>query len=402
MYDNRIFHVSDTATPIVDSITFKANVDGTYDAKLFGLFNMGTCEIEHVSRPTIDLLPYTVVCRANSDYPVIQNFLNDHTPAEACGMKIGDYIVSVNDHELSNIDFNWGDYVSEPYEDTKFVILRNREYYTFYCRPDKDTGMFGVSYSAQELEQGTISLFDNGNLSDYKTVLSIGHNVLGDLYSEFAYIGGLVYIPDNNTVFATISDEISAGGSGLLTLNQDDYGLISVFDEDFLRYLSLRNITFDTESLELAWNWEISPVDTAFVLIPYDGVTDESGHRLYTPVPVKVSRYNGTVVNIYGEVTAANNDFVIEALYPTYKESIELLKDSNSVIADDYSITEDINFEFLAGMSGSPVVQNGRLIGVVTAVDVQDTKRAYMLDAEQLYMHYYDFATDSTYGSEVQ
>ena len=49
----------------------------------------------------------------------------------------------------------------------------------------------------------------------------------------------------------------------------------------------------------------------------------------------------------------------------------------------------------LQGMSGSPIIQNGKLIGAVTHVFVNDVTMGYGIFADEMYATAIEIATDS-------
>lgn len=332
-YDNVYYVTSVSELDLGKNIEISANEDGTYTARLFGVLPVGTLEIREADRPVLGVGGAGLVILATEDSVYIKAFTSENTKAEALGLQIGDIIHSFNDVVLSGSDWAIGEYVNH-FGVNKFTILRDGQLMDYYIELNGEDDVFGISYGPGNYVVGTVSFTDGKNF------WGIGHSSEIRLNGTTGVLCSFSIDEDDGVVLNGSLD------NSFTVVGDTEYGILGTSD----------TAIEPNEYMELAWAWEIDNSEGyAQVACSEPG----SEGWAYKDVPVKVSPYYGT-------------------LYYT--------DDSEAV---DYNfVIESEDFEFMRGMSGSPVIQNGRLIGIIAAVDVNNPTRAFILTAEDAYMKY--------------
>lgn len=315
-----------------DNVTLSLNEDGTYSAKLFGFLPVGTLDIRYLDRPTLGIGGGGVAISAIEDGVYIKAFSFENSKAEAAGIELGDIIHSFNGHFLTNDDWKLDDYVNY-FGDNTFVLLRDGEEFEVTIALDGEDDLFGISYGPGNYIVGTISFSDGDNF------WAIGHSSNVDLNSAAGALCTLGITDGSVNVVGSLDGEFTV-------LSDTSYGILGEADTEIT----------PNESVELAWAWEIES-GAGYVQVADGKEGDDTWS--YKTVPVRVSKY-------VGSVTVADNSEPVN-----YKYFVE---------------SDDI--DFLSGMSGSPVLQNGRFIGIVAAVDVNNPHRAFIQTAEDAYVKY--------------
>lgn len=315
-----------------DHVTVTPNEDGTYSAKLFGVLPVGTLDIEYLERPVLGVGGGGVAISSAEDGVYIKAFSFENSKAEKAGIQIGDIIHSFNGHILSNDDWQLGDYVNFHGENT-FVLLRDGEEITIKLALDGDDDLFGISYGLGNFVVGTISFVDDNNF------WAIGHSSGVSLEDADGVVCNLGIIDGTVGV-------IGSQDNSFTVLDDTDYGVRGESD-----------VAIEpNETVEMAWAWEIQNGSGIAQIADLD-TEDDTWH--YDEVPVSISKYAGSVT----------------------------LADTGKSMSYKYCV-ESSDAEFLSGMSGSPVLQNGRFVGIIAAVDVSNPHRAFILTAEDAYVKY--------------
>mgnify|MGYP004637061949 CR=1 FL=1 len=315
-----------------NNVTVTPNEDGTYSAKLFGVLPVGTLDIEYLERPVLGIGGGGVAISAAEDGVYVKAFSFENSKAEKAGIQLGDIIHSFNGHILTNDDWQLGDYVNYHGENT-FILLRGAEKVTIKIALDGEDDLFGISYGLGKFVVGTVSFVDGNNF------WAIGHSSGVSLKDATGVICNLGIID----------------GSVGVTGSQDNS--FTVLDDTIYGIRGASEIEIEpNEIVEMAWAWEIQNGSGIAQIANLD-VDDESWH--YDEVPVNISKYAGSV----------------------------MLADTGKSMSYKYCVESD-DAEFLSGMSGSPVLQNGRFVGIIAAVDVSNPHRAFILTAEDAYVEY--------------
>lgn len=339
-YDNKIFYISQEGEmPVIENTTFVENNDGSYTAKLYGIFPMGNCFLKYADRPTVSISNLGMFIQPTSAGSVkIKSFSFENSPAELAGIEIGDYLYSCNGFLIQNGDWNLDGSVSY-IRPNKITVIRDGEYLTFDV-PTNEDNLMGIYYGPASAILGTVCFIED----DY--LWGIGHNTELDIIGA---TGTFVLFDQGEEGIDPVK---TARDVGFEVCSATDFGVLAEITNNF-DFLSGRET-------EIAWSWEIDYTKPATVeLALTEGTIDDVQDLITTDreeVSVTIAPFNGVLQDTEG----------------------------NKGIQYSYRIKAD-GFEFLNGMSGSPVFQNNRLIGVLTAVDVEDPSTAFILSAEDAY-----------------
>lgn len=315
-----------------NNVTVTPNEDGTYSAKLFGVLPVGTLDIEYLERPVLGIGGGGVAISAAEDGVYVKAFSFENSKAEKAGIQLGDIIHSFNGHILTNDDWQLGNYVNYHGENT-FILLRGDDKVTIKIALNGEDDLFGISYGLGKFVVGTVSFVDGDNF------WAIGHSSGVSLKDATGAICNLGIID----------------GSVGVTGSQDNS--FTVLDDTIYGIRGASEVEIEpNETVEMAWAWEIQNGSGTAQIADLD-IDDEDWH--YDEVPVNISKYAGSV----------------------------MLADTGKSISYKYCVESD-DAEFLSGMSGSPVLQNGRFVGIIAAVDVSNPHRAFILTAEDAYVEY--------------
>ena len=118
-------------------------------------------------------------------------------------------------------------------------------------------------------------------------------------------------------------------------------------NNEFGVYGDSTTIPYEKTEVEIADKNEVKK-GNAYILT----TTDESGVKEYD-IKIKKIKHNNTQTNMIVEITDET-----------------LLEKTGGIVQ---------------GMSGSPIIQNGKLVGVITHVLVEDVKTGYAIFAETMY-----------------
>lgn len=342
-YDGKVFYVTDLDIPSIKDTEFVANSDGSYTAKLYGIFPMGRCSLYRVARPKVTIansglyIPSTGVGSVK-----IKEFSYENSPAEKAGLQAGDYIYSCNDFIVSSGDWDLSGAVSY-IRPNKMTVIRDGQYLTFYV-PTDEKNLMGIHYGPSNAILGTMSFLDDGYF------WCIGHDVDAD-------------IDNAQGTFASFGID-ETGIYPVITSKELDYTIKATTEQGVLCKIDNSYPYLNSREVELGWSWEIDCSKPATVELAltddYDRDPDEVLDTLdVQKVGVTIEAYTGNLSDTSGKPT----------------------------VAYSYCIKSD-GFNFLKGMSGSPVFQNNRLIGILSAVDVNDSTKAFILSAEDAYAQY--------------
>ncbi|MCI8603148.1 MAG: SpoIVB peptidase [Ruminiclostridium sp.] len=267
------------------------------------------------------------------------------SPAKEGGIMTGDIIVSVNGVKTETAA-QLSDAVQLNYDRTEVKVVRGEEKLTLQLTPEKSKGdgiyKLGIWTRDSCAGIGTLTYYDKRNM----TYGGLGHSVCD------ADTGALLPLAHGETVPVCINNVVkgvngrpgelcgsfmSASASGDILINTD----CGVFGHT--------NSVPDGERLPMAFKQEIE-IGSAVILTTVNGMTPEC----FGIVIEKVDYNSGTAVK----------NMVIRI------DDERLLQKTGGIVQ---------------GMSGSPIIQNGKLVGAVTHVFVNDISRGYAVFAENMY-----------------
>ncbi len=319
--------------------------------KAFGVIPISTAKVEVIDELQVAVLGLPFGMKIYTKGVLVSDMTDVITsdgsinPAKKAGIKIGDYIISVNGVKITtNEDLG---YIVENSggKPMKFEVMRGNTkiYFNFSAVKAKDSGQYKIGIWVKDSSAGI------GTLTFYSPssniICGLGHGVCDDDSKKLLEIdkGEIV----SAQIISVDKGKLGTPGKldgrfkyqslGKIILNCDR-GIYSDFKGD----LKFTNLT------EIALKQEITEGD-AEILSTVDG---EAPKYYSCKVQIRNSNYNSATQNMLVTVTDS-----------------ELLSKTGGIVQ---------------GMSGSPILQNGKLIGAVTHVLIDDPTRGYAIFAENM------------------
>lgn len=280
-----------------------------------------------------------------TDYGSVDGFTGQLSPAKEGGIMIGDIIVEVNGEEV-----NTGNQLTKAVQqnslNTSLTVIRENEKFTVNVTPikSKNDGMYKLGIWTRDscAGIGTLTYYDPQNNS----YGGLGHSVCDVNTGELLPLLSGEKVPVCiNSIIKGINGSpgelcgtfVSSSSDGSILLNTE-CGVFGVTEK-----LS------KNAAVPLGFKQEIE-IGDAEIMTTIEGMTPKS----YKIVIEKVN-YNSE---------ASTKNMVIRVT------DSELLSKTGGIVQ---------------GMSGSPIIQNGKIVGAVTHVFVNDVTRGYGIFAENMY-----------------
>lgn len=280
-----------------------------------------------------------------TEYGSVEGISAVRSPAKEGGILTGDVIISVNGVKTETAK-QLTDAVQLDINKTRVIVMREGQRLEFTLDPERSAvdGLYKLGIWTRDscAGIGTLTYYDKKNM----TYGGLGHSVCD------ADTGALLPLSYGETVPVCINSVVkgvngrpgelcgsfmSASASGSIVLNTD----CGVF--------GFASSVPDKPELPMAFKQDIE-IGDAVILTTLSGMTPQS----FDIVIEKVD---------YNSESAVKN-MVIRINDP------ELLQKTGGIVQ---------------GMSGSPIIQNGKLVGAVTHVFVNDISRGYAVFAENMY-----------------
>ena len=321
------------------------------ELKAFGVIPFSTANVEVVDEMHVSVLGTPFGMKLYTEGVLVIELTSVDTahgtvnPAEKAGIKKGDYIVSVDGKKIySNEDLSAAVAKSEGHR-MKFEISRDGKklFINFAAEISKETGDYKIGLWIRDSSAGI------GTLTFYSpatgVVCGLGHGVCDE------DTGTLLELNSGELVGAEIIS-VSRGSSGSPgqlkgKFTYDTIGSIDMNDQSgvysFLKgKINLSNLT------EVALKQEVKDGE-AQILCTVDGTTPE---LFSCRVKKRSSAYLSATQNLVVTVTDER-----------------LLERTGGIVQ---------------GMSGSPILQNGKIIGAVTHVLIDDPTSGYGIFVENM------------------
>lgn len=321
------------------------------DIKLLGVIPVKQANVLVVDETNVAVLGTPFGIKMYTDGVLVSNISDivtstgKYCPAKDAGILVGDYIISVNgvkvnsNEDLANLIEDCGG------ETLNIVLRREDEKIVKQLKPvlslDENLYRAGIWVKDSSAGIGTLTFYS----PQTNTVCGLGHAVFDKDSGE------IIDFSNGQLVNASIVSVIRgvAGVPGELK-GKLEYGKIANMTAntnngiygDLSCEINLDNLT------EIAFANEIKNGNAKILC-----TTDESGPQLYNcTVKVKDINVNNTTQNLIVEITDK-----------------DLLEKTGGIVQ---------------GMSGSPLIQDGKLIGAVTHVLVDDPTKGYAIFAENM------------------
>lgn len=320
------------------------------DLKIFGVIPFSTVNVEIVDDMYVQVLGNPFGMKIYTDGVLVIESVDIVTdngalnPAENAGIKVGDYIkrvngqvVTCNEDLLQMVTESGGSMMN-------FEVVREGKKFSCEVVPviDKESGLYRIGIWVRDSSAGigTLTFYSPSN----DVVCGLGHGIC-DADTET-----LLEIEEGELVEADIVEveKGSAGSPGALKgkLTYDSIADISLNCEQGVYGIMKQNV--DTANLtEIALKQEVYD-GKAQVLCTVSGDTP----KLYSCEIKKIGSNNSATQNLI--VTITDNELI------------------------------DATGGIVQGMSGSPILQDGKLVGALTHVLVSDSLTGYGIYAENM------------------
>lgn len=277
-------------------------------------------------------------------------------PAQEAGLRVGDIIKSVNNEKISSTKSLANKIQASNGEKMKFDIVRNNRNLTieFETFKEKATGKYkaGLWVRDSTAGLGTVTFYNSSN-------------------NSFAGLGHGIYDVDTNEIMPMNNGKVfNAYANGIYKSSTGSVGeLCGIITGKSIGELCLNNDmgvygfteTDKTEAVPVAVKQEVTTGKAKIYC-----TLDDSG----------VKSYDIEIKKIYSNSDSVNKDMIIEV---TDKA---LLEKTGGIVQ---------------GMSGSPIIQNGKLVGAVTHVFVNDPTKGYAIYIERMLETVEDMAEEQKF-----
>lgn len=265
------------------------------------------------------------------------------SPAETAGIKINDIIICADDKKIStNADFKEIVESSEGKE-IKLKIKRGDKELTTIIKPmENEDGVYKIGMWIKDSAAGlgTITFYREDNMS----FCGLGHGICE------AQTGNIMPLSYGDIESAYITSVTTSKNGNVGTLNGYFTGELigeATNNNETGVYGRLVSNTLNKKEMEIAGIEEITK-GKAYILTTVNGNEAES----YEVEITKIKK-NDSLINMVIEITDE-----------------ELLSVTGGIVQ---------------GMSGSPIIQNGKIVGALTHVLVDDVTKGYAIFAKTMY-----------------
>ena len=268
-----------------------------------------------------------------------------HSPAKDAGIKVNDRILKIDSLDIhTNEEFF--DYVNEKRQSVNVLVARGEEVFKTKVEPiECEDGNYRVGLWVRDSTAGigTLSYY----CPDTKEYAALGHAISDNDTDSILKISGGALV--NCSIVSVKKGENGQPGELCGAFSGADLGTITKNNE-FGIFGKLNEIPKDSDKkkIPMATRFQVK-CGPAKILCD----VDKAGVREYDIEIVSVSK--SSVVDNKGIVLRVTDE--------------ELLNKTGGIVQ---------------GMSGSPIIQNGKLIGAVTHVFVNDPTRGYGIFIENM------------------
>lgn len=275
--------------------------------------------------------------KVNSNGVLVVGFyqIDGKNPAKDAGLRIGDRIIKINDTDI-NIISDLTSSIKDNTEVLEVTYERNNKTYNTKINLYKDSNNVyktGLYVKDKIIGIGTLTFIDPNT----KMYGALGHEIMEKTTgTKFEIKDGTIF--KSNVTGIDKGTRNSPGGKRASYMLDDTYGTITKNEINGIYGVYNKNI------------------DTANLIEVADSSSIKLGKAYFTTV-IKDDTKETFEINI---LKINKNDATKNIFFEIIDE--KLLKRTNGVVQ---------------GMSGSPIIQDGKLIGAVTHVVVDDSSKGY-------------------------
>ncbi len=260
--------------------------------------------------------------------------VNNENIAYDSGIRVGDVIVSIDNQKVANVD-------------------------EMVKRINESDGTVKIGYIRNDISKYTdLKLYKENN--SYKTGIYVKDSITG--------IGTLTFIDPNTKLFGALGHEIIEKNTGKPLETKEG----TIFDSEVISITPSTNGTAGEKNAKYyidRINGNIFENTTQGIFGTYSSAIDKN--KLY-----KVAEFNEIKKGEAKILTVLNGTDVKE-----YTIDITKLTDNQKVKNITFNITDPELLQktggIVQGMSGSPIIQNDKIIGAVTHVVLDDPTKGY-------------------------
>ena len=321
------------------------------DLKMFGVIPVSKAQVQVIDQLQVALLGQPFGMKLYTEGVLVVDFTdiiingNKYNPARDAGLKKGDYILSANGKSLSVNEDLVEAVKNSKGENMHLKISRNSNTLNLNVTPvmQEETGDYKIGVWVRDSGAGigTLTFYSPA----YNVICGLGHGVCDE------DTGGLLTLKKGEIVSAEIFsvDKGVEGTPGQLNgrLKNNTIGEIKLNSQCGVYSLPTKSVTVNSLT-EIALKNEVENGD-AKILCTVEGETP----KFYScKITLKKGKYNSPTQNMIVTVTDET-----------------LLEKTGGIVQ---------------GLSGSPIIQNVKLIGAVTHVLVDDPTKGYGIFAENM------------------
>ena len=327
------------------------NSNISVDLKMFGVIPVSKAEVQVIDQLQVALLGQPFGMKLYTEGVLVVDFTdiiingNKYNPARDAGLKKGDYILSANGKSLSVNEDLVKAVESSNGEKLNLKVSRNGNTLNLNVTPimQEETGDYKIGVWVRDSGAGigTLTFYSPA----YNVICGLGHGVSDEDTEK------LLTIKKGEIVSAEIFsvDKGEKGTPGQLNgrLKNNTIGEIKLNSQCGVYSVPTRSVTVRSLT-EIAFKSEVENGD-AKILCTVEGETP----KFYScKITLKKGKYNSPTQNMIVTVTDET-----------------LLEKTGGIVQ---------------GLSGSPILQNGKLVGAVTHVLVDDPAKGYGIFAENM------------------
>ena len=335
-----------------------------YTARLFGIVPIKNVNVAYTDRRVVSVAGTPFGIKMFSDGVMVVGFSDIPTttgyqcPAKLAGLKMGDVITALNGTQPKNNDDVESFIINNTDKPIKVTFLRDNQPQSVTLVPvmDSDTGVYrtGMWVRDSSAGVGTMTFYDVGK-------------------GMFAGLGHGIKDTDTQQDIRLLSGEIVP--VSIVGLTKSKNGETGELKGTFLTDIPIGKVLANSTNGVYGTIF-MPPADNLMEVASPQEITAGQAYILTTINGTKAKKYDIVIEKIALTSSNQNKNLVIRITDP------ELLSLSGGIVQ---------------GMSGSPIIQNGRLVGAVTHVFVNQVERGYgvfaqnmlfsMDNAEKVYMN---------------